>query len=357
MKAAEQRLRDEIEKLSKTLQASEHERSRLLKNKAIVEHANKKGEEHQIKEETSKRILRRMNTKLKDEVESLTKENEELKMKITSGKNLNKGDNRSIFTQPPVKQEFGVIKKEPCEDPGPHRNERDNSEELQKTVEHLQAVLQTKDNEIGEMRKQIDENETTIMVLYRRIEKIGDESNLKEEFCQFMKKNVESKDMMEAIRSSINDRVKIIDALNGKIQEDDNMIEKLKEQNSEMMKTLGDLRKGFKAEKKEKDKLALKVLAKELRLRLTTEKKEKLEKRIQLLEDFGHEMKELVQNQARKSSDYSTNLEDMSVRMKLLDNFGERMRILVENQEAKKTIEPTKDNSADQTKTIKQRKF
>jgi len=306
MKAAEQRLRDEIEKLSKTLQASEHERSRLLKNKAIVEHANKKGEEHQIKEETSKRILRRMNTKLKDEVESLTKENEELKMKITSGKNLNKGDNRSIFTQPPVKQEFGVIKKEPCEDPGSHRNE--NSEELQRTVEHLQAVLQTKDKEIGEM-------------------------------------------------SSINDRVKIIDALNEKIQEDDNMIEKLKEQNSEMMKTLGDLRKGFKAEKKEKDKLALKVLAKELRLRLTTEKKEKLEKRIQLLEDFGHEMKELVQNQARKSSDYSTNLEDMSVRMKLLDNFGERMRILVENQEAKKTIEPTKDNSADQTKTIKQRKF
>jgi len=308
MKAAEQRLRDEIEKLSKTLQASEHERSRLLKNKAIVEHANKKGEEHQIKEETSKRILRRMNTKLKDEVESLTKENEELKMKITIGKNLNKGDNRSIFTQPPVKQEFGVIKKEPCEDPGSHRNERDNSEELQRTVEHLQAVLQTKDKEIGEM-------------------------------------------------SSINDRVKIIDALNEKIQEDDNMIEKLKEQNSEMMKTLGDLRKEFKAEKKEKDKLALKVLAKELRLRLTTEKKEKLEKRIQLLEDFGHEMKELVQNQARKSSDYSTNLEDMSVRMKLLDNFGERMRILVENQEAKKTIEPTKDNSADQTKTIKQRKF
>jgi len=371
----EKRLINENYKLTESLHASEHERSKLLKQidrmhrekDDLAQQINVKSEKLKSEEEIKQR-LRKMNWKLTDEVKCLAIENEKLKKTVSAmEEKIFLVENEYSSPQTGLKEEECVDKTEAGEELLSVR--RDN-EEIRRAMTQLKDSLLHAERDNLELTKQNKHNALILKALNFTIDQIDGYIKLKEEgFWTLMYKNGVDKDMMEVIRFLIKEKDDSIMKLNSKISEDSRLIQRLTEQNNEQTETIGDwkrifddLEKRFTAAKEDSEILKKETSYKEKMLQILNLKNEEMEERIQLLQDFANEMKDLQAVQAKKrKAENNYNLEDMIARIKLLDDFGEKMKIKVANQEAKKSGNMffTKvEKSVDETsKFNKKRKF
>jgi len=362
--------------LTESLHASEHERSKLLKQidrmlrdkDDLAKQINEKSDELKIEEEIKKR-LRKMNWKLTDEVKCLAIENDKLKKTISAV------DEKNCTVENEYSSPQRVVKEEECVDKIEAGEEllsvRRENEEFRSAVSQLKDSLLYAERDNLELTKQNKHNELILKALNFTIDQIDGYIKLKEEgFWTLLYENGEDKDMKkEAFILLIKEKDDSIVKLNAKISEDSRLIQRLTEQTNEQTETIGDwkrifddLERRFTASKEDSEILKKEIIFKEKMLQILNLKNEEMEERIQLLQDFGHEMKDLqaVQTKKRKTEN-NYNLEDMIARIKLLDDFGEKMKIKVANQEAKRSghmFHAKVEKSVDEiSKFNKKRKF